>query len=76
MNLNILKLNGLMNIKFLILILATFISNSLPGQAKMPTLTEKEKIEALISSIEHLKMLNLTEMVLCMMLQLLQHISE
>ena len=44
-----------MNIKFLILILASFISNSLPGQAKKPTLTEKEKIEALISSIEHLK---------------------
>lgn len=44
-----------MRIKYLLIILVTFISSTFLGQTKKTTLTEKEKIEVLISSIEHLK---------------------
>lgn len=44
-----------MNLKVLILILATCFSNILVAQTKKATLTEKQKIESLISTIEHLK---------------------
>ena len=44
-----------MRFKILILILVTCFSNVFVGQTKKTPLTEKEKIEALLSSIEHLK---------------------
>ncbi|MBK8807002.1 MAG: DUF5329 family protein [Bacteroidales bacterium] len=44
-----------MRLKFFILILATLSTNVFLGQTKKKALSEKEKIEVLISSIEQLK---------------------
>jgi len=44
-----------MKLKVLILIIVSCFSNIFVAQTKKTTLTEKQKIESLISSIEHLK---------------------
>jgi len=55
MCINSFKKINYMKLKVLILIIVSCFSNIFVAQTKKTTLTEKQKIESLISSIEHLK---------------------